>query len=207
MATVHPRIGPADHGRKMTLDEFEEADEEPGHRYELARGRLEVSDVANDSHAQIIHNVHEGLSLHRRDHPGRIHRFVQGSDVQLIIPDLESEHHPDLGVIFRGTPPNARGRVLPSLVVEVVSPGREARDRDYRAKREEYLVFGIRGYWIVDPEMRRITLLVRREAPEGEGWAERAFRDGEIVESPLLPGLAMAVSSLRIDVDPAGGAS
>ena len=42
MATVTMplRIGPADHGRMMTLDEFEEADLEEGFRYELARGVL-----------------------------------------------------------------------------------------------------------------------------------------------------------------------
>ena len=29
------RIGPADHGRSMTLDEFLEAEEQQGYRYEL----------------------------------------------------------------------------------------------------------------------------------------------------------------------------
>ena len=38
MATVRARLGPTDHGRRMTLDEFREADEEAGYRYELARG-------------------------------------------------------------------------------------------------------------------------------------------------------------------------
>ena len=38
MSTTRIQIGPADHGRRMTLDEFREADEEPGYRYELAGG-------------------------------------------------------------------------------------------------------------------------------------------------------------------------
>ena len=29
MATTHIYIGPADHGRRMTLDEFRDAEEEP----------------------------------------------------------------------------------------------------------------------------------------------------------------------------------
>ncbi len=39
MATVATpiRIGPADHGREMTLQEFLEAEEDDGYRYELAR--------------------------------------------------------------------------------------------------------------------------------------------------------------------------
>ena len=43
MATVTTplRIGPADHGRAMTLEEFLDADVEEGYRYELAQGVLE----------------------------------------------------------------------------------------------------------------------------------------------------------------------
>ena len=36
MATIATRIGPLDNGRKMTIEEFLEAEEEPGYRYELA---------------------------------------------------------------------------------------------------------------------------------------------------------------------------
>jgi len=45
MATTTLRIGPADQGRAMTLDEFLDAEEEPGYCYELARGVLEVTEV------------------------------------------------------------------------------------------------------------------------------------------------------------------
>ena len=50
MSTLATRIGPADHGRAMTLEEFRDAEEEPGYRYELARGVLEVTEVPNDPH-------------------------------------------------------------------------------------------------------------------------------------------------------------
>ncbi len=46
MATItRRRIGPADHGRRMTLDEFLEADFEEGWLYELARGAVVVTEV------------------------------------------------------------------------------------------------------------------------------------------------------------------
>ena len=38
MSTLVTRIGPADHGRAMTLEEFQDAEEEYGYRSELARG-------------------------------------------------------------------------------------------------------------------------------------------------------------------------
>src|SRR5689334_25205178 len=102
MATVRIRIGPADHGRPMTPDEFREAEEQPGYLYELARGGLEVSEVPRDDHGQVVDNLHEAISLYRREHPGRIRRIAHGSDVRLIITELKSGRHPDLAIVFYG---------------------------------------------------------------------------------------------------------
>ncbi len=59
MATITTllRIGPADKGRVMTLEEFMEAEVEEGYRYELARGVLEVSEVPNDPHGVIVWTI------------------------------------------------------------------------------------------------------------------------------------------------------
>jgi Uma2 family endonuclease len=47
----------------------------------------------------------------------------------------------------------------PILVVEVVSPGKVNRDRDYRYKRSEYAARGIEHYWIVDPQEQKFVHL------------------------------------------------
>ena len=69
MATSRPGLGPADHGRTMTLEEFRDAEEEPGYRYELARGVLEVTEVPNDPHGQIVCNLYRAIARLRRDPP------------------------------------------------------------------------------------------------------------------------------------------
>ncbi len=54
MATASSlKIGPADHGRKMTLEEFLDAEETEGYLYELARGVLEVTEIPNDPHGDL----------------------------------------------------------------------------------------------------------------------------------------------------------
>jgi Uma2 family endonuclease len=201
MATVRLRIGPADHGRRMSLEEFREAEEEPGYLYELARGVLEVSEVPGDAHWQIVDNLHEAFSLHRRQHPGVIVRIGHGSDVRFIVPEFSSDRHPDLGVLVRGDPLDDRGRRRPSLVVEVISPGKAARKRDYETKREEYLALGLREYWIVDPLLRQVVVLVRREGPGGPTWDEGVFRDQDVIVSALLPGFAGLVDDLWVEAE------
>ncbi|WP_319422600.1 Uma2 family endonuclease [Pleurocapsa sp. FMAR1] len=47
----------------------------------------------------------------------------------------------------------------PVLVVEVVSPGKANRDKDYRYKRSEYAARGIEHYWIIDPQEQKFVCL------------------------------------------------
>jgi Uma2 family endonuclease len=47
----------------------------------------------------------------------------------------------------------------PLLVVEVVSPGKTNRDRDYRSKRSQYAAIGVLEYWLVDPAMQMVLVL------------------------------------------------
>ena len=175
MATTRIQIGPADHGRKMTLDEFREADEELGYRYELARGVLEVTEVPNDPHGQIVDNLHEGISRYRQHYPGSDPPIGGAGEFRLWVPEMISGRNPDLAIVLRGTPKDAARPRPPSLVAEVVSERGE--DRDYVEKRQEYLIFGIREYWIIDPALRQVMVLCRREAPGGPDWEERIYRE------------------------------
>lgn len=148
MATAQTRIGPADHGRSMSLAEFLDAEEAPGYRYELARGIIEVSDIPDDVHGEIVHILHMAWVRYDMIHPGQIRRIGHGGDLQIVIPKFgkDTDRHPDLGIVFAGKAPDADGRRMPDLVVEVLSPDKAARDRDYVAKREDYLTFGILEY-------------------------------------------------------------
>jgi Uma2 family endonuclease len=194
-ATTPLRIGPADHGRTMTLQEFLDADVVEGYRYELARGVLEVNQVANDPHFQVVTNLYDAVARYRREHPGRILRYGGGNELPLIIPELASGRNPDLGVVLRGAPKDGRGRRRPALAAEVVS--RRSVERDYVAKSEEYLAYRLDEYWIVDPLERKVTVLTRR----GDTWAEAVFRDDQAIVSLVLPGFATTVAELWVDVE------
>lgn len=202
MATTQTtRIGPADHGRRMSLDEFREAEEQEGYRYELARGVLEVTQVPGDSHGQIVDNLHQALSRYRLDHPRVIRRIGHGSDVRYVIPGAGSDRHPDLAIVFRGAALDDQRNLRAALAIEVVSPGERARRRDYEDKRGDYLLVGIVEYWIVDPKSRRVTVLAREDGGDGPAWRERLFVDDEPITSDLLPGFAGRVADLWMDAE------
>ncbi len=195
MATVRLQIGPLDRGRPMTLEEFREAEEEEGYRYELAQGVLEVVEVPNDPHGLVVSNTQGLLHVHKRTHPGLIRRIGGGGEFRLWVTGMVSGRNPDVAVVFEGTPKDQQGRRPPSLVAEVVSDGGE--DRDYRIKQEEYWFFGVREYWIIDPSLRQVLVLVRR----GDTWVEETYRGDEAIASDLLPDFAGTVAELWADLD------
>jgi Uma2 family endonuclease len=205
MATIVTslRIGPADRGRTMTLEQFMDAEVEEGYRYELARGVLEVSEVPDDPHGVIVWIILQLIARYTQEHPGVIHRAGGGSEFRLWLPAMISGRNPDVAVALSRTPKDRRGRRPPSLVFEVVSEGAEAHDRDYQAKRAEYLAYGLREYWIVDPQAQTVTVLVR----DGDAWVEQTYREDQQAVSLVLPGFTVQVSDLWVegDNDQAGG--
>jgi Uma2 family endonuclease len=78
------------------------------------------------------------------------------------------------------------------LVMEVVSGSDNDRRRDLVEKREEYAQARIPEYWIVDPELGQITVLVL----DGAAYAvQGVFARGEQATSKLLPGFAVDVTA------------
>jgi len=79
------------------------------------------------------------------------------------------------------------------LMMEVISPGKESRERDEREKRDEYAAAGIPEYWIVDPELERITVLVLTDA---EYRVHGEFDKGTFAQSATLEGFRVDVTVL-----------
>ncbi|MGE3808888.1 MAG: Uma2 family endonuclease [Gemmataceae bacterium] len=67
-----------------------------------------------------------------------------------------------------------------------------SEERDYVLKREEYLDFGVREYWIVDADRREVLVLRRR----GQQWTERVVAEKERYTTKSLPGFKLDVAAI-----------
>ena len=82
---------------------------------------------------------------------------VSGARATVRLPDLMVLSEELATVLEGATRPTVTLEMPPPrLVVEVVLPGKEAIDRDYRYKRSQYEARGIAEYWIVDPMAQRV---------------------------------------------------
>jgi Uma2 family endonuclease len=110
-------------------------------------------------------------------------------ECKLLIPELESERHPDVAV-YLTAPKGRKDRTMwrtwvPDLVIEVVSES--SRDRDYTEKRDEYWTLGAKEYWIVDARLQQVLMLKRGRSR----WTEKTLGSEGVCETKLLPGFKL----------------
>jgi Uma2 family endonuclease len=186
------RIGPADRGRRMTLDAFIKADFQEGWLYELARGVVEVTEVPGPWHGRVVDRTARMFIHYDEQHPGVIKRRAGGGECRIRLPGMVSDRHPDQAIYRDPEPagPDVWTRWTPHIVVEIVNPG--GRKRDFVTKREEYLRVGVREYWILDPRNRQMHALVRM----GDTWGERIVPERGLYRTIFLPGLKVQPGEL-----------
>ena len=92
------------------------------------------------------------------------------------------------------TAPWVRG--APSLVVEIGSPS--TRKRDATIKRRLYERVGVDEYWIIDPELDTIDVY-RHSEGRYLRTAQLSLEAGDVLTTPLLPGLALPLSTIFED--------
>lgn len=194
MATAPTRllIGPADLGKRLTLDEFADAEFVDGHLYELARGEIVVTEVPGPNHGRMVRHFARLFDAYDLAHPRQIHYLAGGGECRLRVPGMQSDRHPDQAVYLTPPPKGKRPwtRWVPSVVVEILSRGGE--HRDLVEKREEYLRAGVSEYWVLDPFGRRLIVLRRM----GDTWAEAIIPAGGTYRTELFPGLEVRPADL-----------
>jgi Uma2 family endonuclease len=194
MSKTITTIGPANHGRRMDLEEFAEAEGQEGRTYELGRGIVTVVEIPKKRHMLQVAAVRDQLQFYKSQFPGRIEVIASGNECKLTILSLGSERHPDLAIYLTPPPDDEADdfwvRWVPELVIEVVSPS--SRKRDYQEKPEEYLRFGVKEYWIIDSELGTLTVLRRSRGR----WVESKIAPPEIHRTRLLPALAFSIEGV-----------
>lgn len=161
-------------------------------RYELIGGELFVSRAPGLSHQLILQNLQMALVSYLETHPVGI--IVPGagaifSDYDAVIPDLAFVRKERWKEVVTGE--KFTGAL--DLVVEIMSPGKENRERDLLVKRQLYAKYGVTEYWIIDTTNRQV-LIYRLH---GETLEEvSALTALEEMTSAIFPGLHLSVKSI-----------
>jgi len=179
LAIITPRFTHADL-RQMPED---------GRRYEVVEGEMCVSPAPKTRHQSV--SLRLSLVLGRAEAAGFGVALAAPTDVFLddgncVQPDLLFVAQSHLDIIGED---EVRG--VPDLVAEILSPG--TRARDLGAKLRVYARFGVRVYWVIDPDAETVTVFEHR----GGGFEQvGVLGRSHTLSCPLFPGIDLAVDSV-----------
>jgi Uma2 family endonuclease len=197
MATVQLKLGPADHGRALTLDDFDDAEFTPGHKYEIIDGRLYVSTSPNPAENILEHWLFIKLLTYSADHADVLNYVTLRSRVFVHSRKKDTAPEPDIAA-FRDFPLEQRYETLrwqdtsPALVAEVLVEGDPQKDLE-RNLQLYFRVSSIREYWVLDgrDDPNEPTLIQHRR--HGKRWVIRSFPFGSTFATKLLPGFSLLI--------------
>ncbi len=159
-------------------------------RYELIEGELVVVPSPSLDHQRMVTRLWASLSEFVGE---RRLGEVLVAPLDIVLSDYDVLQ-PD--VMFVSTerayikaPNSIRG--APDLVIEILSPSTEQRDRT--TKRNIYARYGVQEFWLVSLEEHSVEVLALGE----EGYKTHGvYRTEEAISSPLLEGLSLPVKAL-----------
>jgi Uma2 family endonuclease len=177
---------------KLTYEDFVLFPDD-GKRHELIDGEHYVTPSPNTKHQAISVNLAGMIWGYLQQRPiGRVFMApldVVFSDFDTVEPDLLYLSNARVATVL--TPKHAKG--APDLVVEIGSKG--TRKRDETIKRRLYERFGVSEYWVIDPQIDTIKVY-RRAGDRYKRAAELSLEDGDVLTTPLLPGLDLPLAKI-----------
>lgn len=163
-----------------------------GRRHEIIDGEQFVTPAPIPRHQLAVAELVHALVAWAKEHSTGL---VVPSPIDVVFDDT-SVVQPDLIWISDErraivTETNVQG--APDLVIEILSP--TTRRTDEIIKRKLYERFGVREYWIVDPELETVKVWHL----QGERFvraAELSLEDDGMLTSPILPECSLRLRRL-----------
>jgi Uma2 family endonuclease len=175
---------------RLTYDDLETIPlERDVDRQEIIDGELVVTPAPIPTHQIVSRSCFRRLDRHVVEHDlGEV--FYAPVDIRftpdnVLNPDIVFVAHDRLHIIG---PKAIDGP--PGLVVEIMSPG--TRRRDLTVKRGPYARYGVREYWIVDPDRRTVVTL----ALVGDVYESLSPREDGSLQSRVFPDLRLSLDDL-----------
>jgi Uma2 family endonuclease len=172
----------------MSLDEFLAWEREQDERWEFDAGVTTMMTGGSLPHATISGNIFAALHQHLR---GTSCRPFNG-DAKVVPGGGDRSYYPDVSVTCSPLTGD-EGDIVPDpiLVIEVVSPTTEARDRGI--KKFRYLATpSLRQYAIVEQDALRVDLYTR----EGDRWTNTVVEGADAVFRLASVGLELELRAI-----------
>lgn len=164
--------------RSMSAQEFIRWEAEQDERYELIDGEVLAMTGGTYAHDRTRANLAAALLAHLRGTPCK----VMGPEMKLRVDADTPGFYPDLLVACREIDSNASELNEAKVIVEVLSPSTEKKDRGTKWIEYQKLAM-LQEYLLIDPVKRRIEIFRRMGAAD---WRLHICNTAELVRLESL---------------------
>jgi len=198
MLATRLQLSSLDHGRELTLSEYEEAEYAPGFHYEIIEGRLYVSPEANFPEQLLEMWLRDKLIFYKALHPNIVGTVATKGRVFVSERKKATVPEPDLAVYGPIDLETTDWHeihwqdLMPFIVCEVLVEGDFEKDltRNPALYRQ---VRSIREYWVLNgsQSVMEPTLIVHTR--RGKSWAVAHYPYNSIYTTKILPGFELLI--------------
>lgn len=174
--------------KKYTIEDYMKTPDDV--RYELIEGELLMTPSPLTRHQRAV-----GKFFVRLDNYVSIHGvgevFVSPYDVVL---DNENVFEPDVIFVSKENSPiitEANIKGAPDMVIEVLSPS--TSKRDLINKKRIYAKYGVKEYWIADPQEKTVDLFILNDK---QFDLKKRYAKDDVIESVILNGLQIPLKEV-----------
>jgi len=176
--------------QKMSVEEFEQR--YLGKRAELWRGEVREYMPAGARHGRITMRLGAKIDQYAEQ---RGLGIAFAAETGFVVPRGEESDvlAPDIAFIRRerlpeGELPHGFCRIVPDLVVEVISPNDSYGE--VRQKVNDWLAGGVQVVWLIDPQRKEV------EVWRPEGFVQTLKEADVLTGDPVLPGFQLKIKEL-----------
>jgi Uma2 family endonuclease len=167
-------------------------------RLELIRGKIfKMSPAPAPFHQEVSINLASAFHIFLKKKKCKV--YTAPFDVRLPVKNQKKDHEittvvqPDISVICDESKIDGRGCCgAPDLIVEILSPGNSYKD--VSIKFELYQESGVKEYWIVYPNEKKVAVFLLED--EGKYKNEALYTGNDKIKSETLPGLIIKVKDV-----------
>jgi Uma2 family endonuclease len=181
--------------RRLTLEEWADLPEDD--EGELVDGILVEEEMGGLAHESVVGWIIEVLRVWIAGRGGR----VAASELKIAVTATRGRK-PDVVAWLPGHGPLPRRGLIrrpPDLLVEVLSSRPRDHRRDRVEKAAEYAAFGVRWYWLVDPDACTVEILER--GTDGRYVQALVAGGGRIENVPGCDGLVLDLDALWAELE------
>lgn len=187
-------FGPEDNGILLTPADFDRADFDDDHRFELINGVLVASPIPSEREVNPNDELGYMLRAYRDNHPKG--SAMNGTMPKRYVKIGDNRRRPDR-LIWASLGRQPKRRELPSIVVEFVSQRKCDRVRDYETKKIEFMSAKIQEYWVIDRFLMTMTVYTQAK----DTISERVLTEKQTYRTDLLPGFELPLKRLFAKVE------